>query len=269
MQLAIFTIAQDETDALRLWLEHYRTYAPTAQLYVLDHDSVGDAAELLIDAQANGVVVVPVKHKTSFDYDWLTRVVEDFQGFLLRSYDCVGFSEVDELLWPSPESGAVTLETFLSADPSTFFRATGWCVVHHHPEEPAMDWTKPFLMQRQHWYIAQRYSKICFARQRVYWKNGFHAAYNVPAALPPNEQLLCLHLHQADFATVLRRHQRNAGRVWDARFRHADQGIHQRLENPDDLARYLLATLDEPRQFAELQDIPVEYKQKYSVCLPR
>jgi hypothetical protein len=269
MSLALFTIVQDETDALQLWLAHHRVYAPTAELYVLDHESVGDAALTLQDAQADGVTVVPVRHSVSFDYDWLTRVVEDFAGFLLRSYEAVGFAEIDELLWPAPDIAGNTLERVLETIPEPFVRAAGRGVVHHHPEEPPLRLDQPLLAQRRHWYRTERYSKICLFRQRVYWKNGFHAAYNVPASQPATPALINLHLHQADYARALRRHQRNAGRSWDPRFRQSDLGSHQRLENPSELSRYLLANLDRPKEYAALEEIPTVYQESYRVCLPR
>lgn len=265
MRLALFTIAQDETDALQLWLAHHRAYAPTADLYVLDHESAGDAALALQDAQAEGVTVVPVRHDTSFDYDWLTRTVEDFAGFLLRSYESVGFAEVDELLWPVTG----TVEELLETLPGPFVRAEGRCLVHHHPDEPPLRLNQPLLAQRRHWYRSERYSKICLFRQRVYWKNGFHEAYNVPATQRATPALINLHLHQADYTRALRRHQRNAGRRWDARFRLSDLGVHQRLDNPSELERYLLANLDSPREYAELEDIPIAYQESYRLCLPR
>ncbi len=267
MSLALFTIAQDETDALRLWVTSHRNYAPHAQLYVLDHGSVGDAAELLYELSADGVTVIPVQHALSFDYDWLARVVEDFLAFLLRSHDVVGFSEVDEILVPDIVKYA-TLHEFLDDNPAPFYRATGYNVVHHHPAEPDMDWTRPVLSQRAHWYQSDRYSKICLARYRVFYSRGFHAAHNVPDTQEPDSGLMCVHLHQADFKTALWRHQRNAGRIWDGRFRSSPEGAHQRLDNPAQLELYLLADLDTPENFAALKDIPENYKQ-YRICLSR
>jgi len=265
MSLALFTIAQDETDSLRLWLATHKKYAPEANFYVLDHDSAGDAAEVLQELSAAGVTVVPVRHALSFDYDWLARVVEDFLGFLLRSHDVVGFSEVDELLVPNTAKYA-TLHELLADAAEPFYRATGYSVVHHHPAEPDMDWTQPVLAQRRHWYPTQRYSKICLARHRVFYSRGFHAAHNVSDAQESHPDLLCVHLHQADYKTTLMRHHRNAGRIWDGRFRISPEGVHQRLDNPADLERYLLADLDAPEQFATLRAIPEQYKQ-YRICL--
>lgn len=270
MSLALFTVAQDEIDLLPLWVEHYRNYAPDAALYILDHDSMGDADWYLRGlASDNDVTVVPVQHVESFDYDWLARVVEDFASFLLRSHACVGFSEVDELLLPSFDAGYSTLHEMLAHVPDPFIRATGYCVVHHHPEEPAMNWDKPVLAQRLHWYLSQRYSKIAFMRERVYYTAGFHQAYNVPATLSPHHDLLCLHLHQADYQTALRRHQRNGGRFWSPRHRASACGAHQRLDNPDGLQKYLLCDLDNPLDYADLKSIPQLYKEKYTVCRPQ
>ena len=181
-------------------------------------------------------------------------------AFLLRSHEIVGFSEVDELVMPVPAMYE-SLYPALSAD-QPFFRATGYCVVHHHPEEPDMDWTQPLLAQRKHWYRSERYSKICFARMPVQFKHGFHGAWNVPAALPASAALRSIHLHQADYQTTLRRHQRNAGRFWAPEFRLADVAVHQRLDNPADLERYLLCTLDNPTEYATLEPIPTIYHER-------
>ena len=271
MAPAVFTIAQDEIDLLPLWVNHYKTYAPHADMYVLDHDTQGDACLYLAHLKEKmGVNVVPVHNKESFDYGWLTRVVEDFMGFLLRSYDAVLFSEVDELVLPSLDTnhGYPGLVELLAAKLKAIpvVRATGRCVVHHHPGEPGMQWNKPLLAQRQHWYRSNYYSKVCAASMRVYYGKGFHTAYNIPDALEPDPDVVCLHLHQADYQTTLRRHQRNAGRFWSPEYRLSPQGIHQRLDNPADLERYLLSDLDNPRQFAALEDIPLAYKEQYLVC---
>ena len=257
MRQALFTIAQDETDLLPLWVSHHRRAYPGAAIYVLDHDSVGDAAVYLREARKLGVVVVPVHHAESFDYNWLARTVEAFGAFLLRSHETVGFSEVDELLVP-----LAPLELSVS---QPFARATGYCVVHQHPAEPDLRWGESILAQRKYWYRSERYSKVAMFQQPVYYRDGFHRAYNVPDTLEPAPDLLCVHLHLADYQTTLRRHQRNAGRLWAPRARLSPEGIHQRLDDPEKLQRYLLCDLDRPEQYAQLEEIPANIKER--VCL--
>lgn len=257
---AMFTIAQDEIDLLPVWLRWHQQYALDGDFYVLDHESKGDAADYLASLH-NSVQVVPVYHAASFDYEWLTRTVEDFMAFLLRSYSVVAFSEVDELLWPWTENYP-TLPDVAAAESEPFVRAQGLCPVHHHPEEPDMDWRRPILSQRRDWYSSQRYSKVCMARKPVHWHNGFHATYNVPESLRPSHLLNCLHLHQADYATTLRRHQRNAGRFWSPEFRLSPLALHQRLDNPADLQRYLLCNLDKPEEYATLHPIPAAMRER-------
>lgn len=250
--LALFTIAQDEIDLLPVWLGWHRQYAPEASIFVLDHDSRGDAAHYLTTLA--DATVVPVRHRESFDYDWLARTVEDFMAFLLRSFSTVGFCEVDELLWPWTKNYP-TLEAVLASEPGLFVRAEGLCLVHHYPEEPDMDWNQRILQQRRHWYPSQRYSKICLASSPVYYENGFHGAYNVSKSMRPSHLLKCIHLHQADYRTTLRRHQRNAGRFWSSKFRLSSLGRHQRLDNPAELERYLLCNLDNPEEYAQLREV--------------
>jgi hypothetical protein len=264
VSLALFTIVQDETTQLELWLAHHRQCAPTAQLYVLDHDSQGDSQTVLRAAQQLGAVVIPVRHSKSFNYYWLARVVEDFAAFLLRSFNCVGFTEVDELLYPVKHA---TLEQYLAATPGEFYRATARCVVHYYPQEPNIDWTRPWLAQRTRWYTSLRYSKWALMRRPVYYRAGFHDAYNIVPA-DPDSNLILLHTHQADFATTLARHRKNAGRLWDGDSRASECGQHQRLDNPERVTKYLLCDLDDPLQYAACEDIPADIKTAYTVCLP-
>lgn len=265
MRLACFTIAQDEDLGLHLWLEHYKRYAPTADLYVLDHESKGSYALALRELAAEyGANVVPVYNATSFDYGWLVETVRNFQQFLLSSYQWVCFSEIDELVWFTPG----TIEDCVRKSHTYFVRTTGMNIVHKRDEESDINWSVPVLQQRKYWYQSERYSKICLAARPAHYGYGFHTAHNVPSALQPPPELLLLHLHQADFKTTLRRHQNNAGKFWAPEFRKHALSVHQRLDNPDGLERYLLCNMDSPTNYATLVEIPAAYKDAYGACLP-
>lgn len=265
MSIALCTIAQDETTALQLWVTHHTICAPTAHLYILDHESRGDSARLMRQlSNDDNVTVIPVRHADSFDYNWLTRTVEDFIVFLLRSFDVVGFCEVDELLHTP---NYVNIDAFVADKKDVqFHRATSKCIVHHYPQEPDINWSKPWIAQRLRWYSSQRYSKVALMRRPVYFKNGFHGTYNVGDILPDPE-LWCLHTHQADFATTMARHRKNAGRIWCGDSRKSECGMHQRLDNPEKVSKYLLCDLDNPFEYAQTEDIPQSVKDSYKICL--
>lgn len=256
---AMFTITQDEIDLLPVWLRWHQKYAPDADFYILNHDSRGDAAEYLASLPSN-ITVLDVHYEVSFDYGWLAGTVNRFMEFLLQSYEIVAFSEVDELLFPWRRELPTLRAAFGNQD--MFVRADGMCLVHHYPEEPDMDWSKPILSQRKHYYRSARYSKVCMAKLPVYWNPGFHTCDNVPEHLQASMDLMCLHLHQADYRTTLRRHQRNAGRLWSPEFRLSPLALHQRLDNPEELQRYLLCNLDRPEEYAKLYPILPPLKER-------
>lgn len=264
--LACFTVAQDESIGLRMWLAHYAQYAPDAAIYILDHDSAGSFKTELQDlASAYGAIVVPVHHRHSFNYEWLKNVVETFMAFLLQSFSFVCFSEIDELVMPVD---GTNLNEFINAHDARVYRACGYNVVHAYPTEPDLDWHKPILRQRQSWYPSLLYSKVCLSSFPVFFNYGFHKAYNVPEGLPGHKSLLLCHMHQADFKTALRRHQKNAGKFWSPTFRLNEKALHQRLDNPSDLQKYLLCDLDNPTEYAKLEAIPAGLKDAYTACVP-
>ena len=94
---AAFTIVNNESMMLPLWLDYYSRYFDGDDLYVLDHDST-DRSTAELDGRCH---VVPV-HRQAFDHHWLKSTVELFQAFLLRSYDAVLFAEADEFVVADP-----------------------------------------------------------------------------------------------------------------------------------------------------------------------
>ena len=83
---------------LPLWVRYYEKHFAAEDLYVLDHDSTDGSAEAL----AGHCQIVPVHRAASFDHRWLRGTVEAFQAFLLRSYETVLFTEVDEFVVTDP-----------------------------------------------------------------------------------------------------------------------------------------------------------------------
>lgn len=205
---AAFTIVHDEATMLPVWLAHGERSFEPGDLYVLDHGSSDGSTDDLDDR----CHVIRVHREAEFDHDWLRSTVESFQAFLLRSYDTVVFTEVDELLVPDPRRYPGGLADYLTHLDRPAARATGFNLVHQ-PDEPPLDFEAPILAQRSRWHLSKLYSKRLVARRPLRWSLGFHEEFAAPDD-PPDPDLLLVHLHRADRDACLARHRRSAAANW-------------------------------------------------------
>jgi len=222
---AAFTIAHDEPTMLPIWLRYYGRFFAPDDLFVLAHDT-GDGST---DTLAGLCNVVPVHRDAAFDHRWLRTVVEDFQAFLLRSYDTVLFTEVDEFVVADPSRHG-GLDAYIDALEGPAARCSGFNVVHQE-DEPAIRWEDPLLAQRRCWHASLAYSKRLLARVPLQWSQGFHGEYAAPDA-PPDPDLMLIHLHRIDYDWCLERHRRSAARDWNAQDRDAGAGVQNRIVEP-------------------------------------
>jgi Glycosyl transferase family 2 len=224
---AAFTIIQNEPRFLPLWLDYYSRHFAASDLYVLDHGTTDGSTEGL-DGSCN---VVKVHRDRSFDHAWLAGTVEDFQAFLLRSYDVVLFAEADEFVvpdpWRYPDLGAYIDQ--LDGPAAT---CTGFNVVHY-PEEPPLRFDQPVLRQRRYWHPAPRwYSKRLLSKVPLLWHFGFHDELNAPT-IEPDPDLYLVHLHRVDYEYCLSRHRAATQREWYEEDLRRDLGAHYRVVDPD------------------------------------
>lgn len=156
--------------------------------------------------------------------------MEDFQAFLLRSYDIVLFAEADEFIVADPlrYSG---LDAYLDALDRPAARCSGFTVVHQ-PDEAPLRFDEPLLRQRRYWHPSRNYSKRLVARVPLRWSDGFHVEHNAPDDAP-DPALLLMHLHRADYDTCLARHGIAAARDWNQADLENAGGEHNRIADRD------------------------------------
>ena len=225
---AVFTIVQNETRFLPLWLKHYSRHFDRSDIYVLDHDSTDGSTDGLED-HCN---VVKVHRDKSFDHMWLKGTVQDFMAFLLRSYSAVLFTDVDEMIAPDPDRYP-DLPTYMARTEGPAACCTGYNVVHYPEEEPALDFNQPVLRQREYWHPSPQYSKRLLGRVPLAWNVGLHQEFNVPSAAP-DPDLLLIHLHRVDYESCLERHRSNASRDWPEDDLAFNLSWHQRVVEGDE-----------------------------------
>jgi hypothetical protein len=235
---AVFTIVQNEPTFLPLWLRYYSRHFDPADIYVLDHGTTDGSTDGLA-----GCYVIEVHRDRSFDHAWLKGAVEDFQAFLLRSYDVVLFAEADEFVVPDPDRYR-DLAAFIDGLAAPAARCTGYNVVHYPDEEPPLRFGEPILRQRRWWHPARRwYSKRLLARAPLSWSYGFHDELNAPF-VEPDPGLLLVHLHRVDYDYCLARHRSVTERQWYEADRRRDLGAHYRVVDPDEFREWFFNGYD-------------------------
>lgn len=263
MRLAIFTLLRNEHVFFPIWLQHYLQHVPAEDIYVLDHESMGDALEQLYTLQAAyHFNLIRLQHRWSYDTLWMSRVTRDFQAFLLRTYSAVLFSAADELVTPRPEIDTKLPEfadEFLTD--VNYLRCNGFDVVHRYEDEPNLDLSQPILPQRNWWYHNLRYSKPLLSMIPLYWQRGWFGAANVPALAPVFRDLLLIHLHKADLQICIEKHQLAASQSWRGEDQFGPLGQNL-VEDPEKASRWILSHSDDSTQYASLVPIPTNLKEK-------
>ncbi len=240
---AAFTIVHDEAAMLPLWLDYYGRHFDADDLYVLDHDSTdGSTAGL-----AGCCHVVPVHREAAFDHRWLKSAIEQFQAFLLRSYDAVLFSDVDEIVLADPRRYA-GLGAYIAALSRPAARCSGFNVAHQ-PGEPPLRFDAPLLAQRRYWHASHMYSKRLLSTIPLRWSCGFHQEHNAPDD-PPDPELLLVHLHRIDHDTTLARHRAAVARDWSKFDLANGYGAQNRIAETGEFEEWFYrgADLDSPRE---------------------
>ncbi len=205
---AAFTITQNESTFLPLWVNYYRRHFDAEDLYVLDHETTDGS----VDSIAKRCNVIRVHRDKTFDHVWLKGTVEDFFSFLLRSYPAVLFTDVDEFVVADPLRYP-DLGSYIDNLDAPAACCTGYNVVQY-PDESPLHFDQPVLQQRRYWHHSPEwYSKRLLGRIPLAWNVGLHQEYNAPAALP-DPDLRLVHLHRVDYDYCLARHRAVSSREW-------------------------------------------------------
>ena len=200
---AVFTIVQNEADFLPLWLDYYGRHFDPADVYVLDHDSADGSTEAI----GGLCTVVPVHREKSFDHVWLKSTVEEFQSFLLGSYDAVLFAEADEFVVAEPlrHDGLAAYVDGLEGPAAC---CTGYNVVHYPEEEKApLRFDQPLLRQRR---VLASVAQVLQAAHRP---DPARVDDRLPLRVQrsprwlPDPSLYLIHLHRVDYDLCLARHR--------------------------------------------------------------
>jgi hypothetical protein len=215
MRLAALTMVYNEPVWAGVWADFYSRQVGAANCFLLDHGSDDGSTEGL-------EVHVERLARSALDENARAATVSAVAAELLRSYDAVVHSDVDELVLADP-SRYRDLPAFAEAVPDLVVTTAGLDVQHLPGEEPPLDLRRPIGEQR-HWVrFSAAMCKPSFVRRPVRWMPGFHRC----EAEMVVRGLYLLHLRYADLGLGLQR----LGRTRSQSFSSPETNLHQRVSD--------------------------------------
>jgi hypothetical protein len=224
------TMVRDEPVFLPIWLRYYSRFFAPEDIYVLDHGTKDGSTG------GEGFVRVPVKHRT-VDHAWRARRVEKQLGRLLEDYDVVLSVDVDEIVAPDPEWGA--LDEYLAGFQEEFVNCIGYEIIHLPDREPPLRPELPIMEQRSYWFAAGGYDKPVLATEPISWKPGFHSLADGRLNIDPDLRLI--HLHRVDYEICHERHRAWSRRSRSRRDRRQGWAEHNQIAEDEEFDRWFYA----------------------------
>lgn len=211
----------NEAVLLPVWLRHYAAQCGAQNCFVVDHGSTdGSTAS---DRVGNASILrIP---RSPQDDPRRAAAISELCASLLRWYEAVVYTDVDELLLADPAEHR-SLAAFASElAPDTVVTAAGLDIIHRPDTEAVLDWDRPVGGQRRWLRFSSAMCKPSLIRRPVSWAPGFHCIDAPPAF----DRLFLFHLRYADLATGLQRLRGTRIQDWAS----PEAGAHQRMADAD------------------------------------
>jgi hypothetical protein len=216
---AVFTIVRDESFYLPKWYAYYSQFLADVDIHIIHHvpkeKATTAAAAAKRDTCCDFLVgkecQIYVEDHEFFSSGWIRDIVKQYQARLLKQYEAVIFTDVDEIISIHPDSGFVGLGEFMTHfvqdKKHTNWRVNAYSLIHL-PDlgEPSIDLARPILAQRMYWFRDDYFDKPLISKIPLNYVLGHHTATNM--AKERNPHIYMIHLHQFDFDWYVRRHQR-------------------------------------------------------------
>jgi hypothetical protein len=210
-----------------IWLRYYSRFFAAEDIYVLDHESTDDSTA------GGGFVRIPVTHD-GVDHTWMVRTIESIQHDLIKRYDVVLITDVDEIVAPEPDWGS--LGDYIDRFDEEFVNCLGYELLHVRDVEGPFRADRPVLEQRGHWFANDGYDKPLISTVPMEWTPGFHTRSDGRLVLDPDLRLI--HLHRMDYDVCLLRHRWRRSRGWNQLDVSAGWAQHNRITEEKEFERW-------------------------------
>lgn len=224
MRICAITNVFNEAFNLPIWLGYYGGQIGIENCIVLDHASNDGSTDNLFGA---GIIKLP---PSPFDDIQRANIVSDVANAMLRTYDCVIYSDCDEIVVADPRRFS-SLTAFCEQMRAPCSVGVGLNLIHHIGFETPIRPREKLLKQRSYVQFVSPMCKPLLVKERVSWGGGFHSSdlrFDFCG-------LFIFHLRWVDLGECLRR----LAITRDVTFKNPNNGIHQRLPAADYLNRFL------------------------------
>jgi len=213
----------NEIDFMPIWLRHYSSQVGAESCFIIDHGSDDGSVDNIGKANLIRLPRSPQDNKVRSDF------ISEFCSALLKYFDAVVYTDVDEMLVADPArfKSLPDLAARTTHDVTTAF---GMNVVHCVGQEPPLDFAAPLLAQRGWAVPTSSMMKPLLIRRPVRWVAGFHTA-NAPYAF---DGLFNFHLAHCDLDLGLRRQAKRRATAFaverpEHHHRFGDEWVHRSM----------------------------------------
>lgn len=234
---AIFTIVKNESFFLPIWINYYQKYFENQDIWVINHQSDDDSLKYL-DGNIN---LINIKYDKVFDYEWILNTIKSTHADLLNLYNCVLFSEIDELIY-SLKGLNITIDNFLSSA-DDYITCNSYEIIHSF-DEPGLYNFDSIFDQRHYWYFYS--NRTLLSKIPLDWDVNLNIIKN-----NIDDNLYSIHLKKIDYNISCERNTRTKDWIFDEKY--YDVSYYNRIYNPLEIQNYIN---DHP----PLEYIPQEHK---------
>lgn len=223
---AAFTMVNNESFFLPIWIKHYSQFFEPQDLWVLNHNPDQEFTAYLEKEKQKGINVVNIHDDKFFNELWRRDIVNHFQHFLVTSYRAVIYNDVDELLTVNPESKYTDLKDYILKfieSGKNGVRAQGYNIVSNPGVDKPIDLSIPIMQQRERWKPDIGYCKPYLTSIPVDYVPGFHTTeseylitQNIyePGEYLIDQDLFALHLHYIDIDQTIKKNNKRKVDQW-------------------------------------------------------
>ena len=232
--IAIITTVYNEDVLLPIWLRYYGAHLGREHLYVIDDGSNDGSTSGL-----EGVNVIRLE-RAPIDQDSRAFTVSLFHREMLKHYDVVIFTDVDEMLVVDPLA-KLGLVDYIARHTGAHTNALGFDIIHNQFAEPAYSAELGVFQQRRYLEFALPYCKQLIHRQPVLWMPGFHHSNHGKSL---GVGLYLFHLRALDYELSRKRINNRNKLPWSERSMRKGQGEQNRLGEVEYLQVFFLDTAE-------------------------